>query len=96
VRNFSRAHEFAELEPSPPLPPQQMRGFPRPRPNGNPGGVLVLANDTPGALPFVGNQTNGARVGLFSAEREAEMWGAPPCAISLPQPTGSTTGFVGM
>jgi hypothetical protein len=70
-----------------------------PAPLGIPGGVLVLANDMPlmpGAVPFVGNQTNGARVGLFSAEREAEMWGAPPCAISLPQPTGSTTGFVGM
>jgi hypothetical protein len=23
VRNFSRAHEFAELEPSPPLPPNR-------------------------------------------------------------------------
>jgi hypothetical protein len=36
-----------------------------------------LANDTPGALPFVGNQTNGARVSLFSAEREAESGERP-------------------
>ena len=33
-RNFSRAREFAEVEPSPPCPPRQMRGFPRPRPLG--------------------------------------------------------------
>jgi hypothetical protein len=49
------------------------------------------------AMPFVGNQTNGARVGLFSAEREAGgNVGSVPCAISLLQPTRSTTGFVGV
>jgi hypothetical protein len=40
------------------------------------GGALVLEN-LPGRCPFVGNQTNGARVGLFSAEQEAERWGVP-------------------
>jgi hypothetical protein len=43
-----------------------------PAPLGIPGGVLVLANDPPPnarAVLFVGNQTNRARVGLFSAGR---------------------------
>jgi hypothetical protein len=40
-----------------PPAPQQMRGFPRPRPNGNPGGVLVLANDTcQGRCPLSGTR----------------------------------------
>jgi hypothetical protein len=107
-RNLLRAPCVFQVEPSQQVAPSPYTRVPEtpprwesdPAPLGIPGGVLVLANDMPpmpGAVPFVGNQTNGARVGLFSsAEREAEMWGAPPCAISLPQPTGSTTGFVGM
>jgi hypothetical protein len=82
-------------------PKPVQRGFPRPRPPAlRDGGVLVLANDPPPnarAVLFVGNQTNGARVYLFSAEREGGgNVGSAPCAILPPQPTGSTTGFVGV
>jgi hypothetical protein len=40
VRNFSRAREFAEVEPSPP-PPHQNERVPETPPIGNLGGVLV-------------------------------------------------------
>ncbi len=56
MRNFSRAREFAEVEPSPAWPPQ-MRGFPRPRPMGIRAGFSFGERQT-----FVGNPTNGPRV----------------------------------
>jgi hypothetical protein len=68
-----------------PHAPQQMRGFPRPRPNGIRAGFSFGERQT-----FVGNPTDGPRVRLVGRGREAgwaalHQGRAPPCPQSPPR-----------